>query len=322
MKKVTLGRTGVEVSVAGLGCGGFSRLGMGSGQDEASSIAVVQRALELGVNYVDTAPGYGTEEIVGKALIGHRSDVVLSTKAAPRDHDGLIGAAKLRASVEESLRRLRTDVIDVLYLHGVADHEYDHCVDELLPELLDLRSAGHIRFPGISEAFSADPGHQMMQRAIKHDVWDVAMVGFNLLNPSARYRVFPAAIQKGVGVTIMYAVRHALSNPPELREIVASLVADGHVDAADIDTEDPLGFLLAQGCATSVMDAAYRFCQHEPGCDVVLTGTGNLDHLAANIKSINSGPLREADEARLKQLFGAIDHVTAGGRSPRHKNPR
>ncbi len=75
-----LSRTGLSVSVAGLGCGGRSRLGQATGSTEAESVRLVRRALELGVTYVDTARTYGTEAIVGKALAGHRSDVVLSSK--------------------------------------------------------------------------------------------------------------------------------------------------------------------------------------------------------------------------------------------------
>ena len=82
MEYVTLGRTGIEVSVAGLGCGGFSRLGLGTGKSEAEAMALVHQAFDLGVNLFDTAAVYGTEAVLGKALKGlPRDRVVIATKA-------------------------------------------------------------------------------------------------------------------------------------------------------------------------------------------------------------------------------------------------
>ena len=82
MEYVTLGKTGLRVSVAGLGCGGNSRLGLGKGKTKAEAIALVRQALDMGVNLLDTAPVYGTEALVGKAIQAMRRDeVVVSTKA-------------------------------------------------------------------------------------------------------------------------------------------------------------------------------------------------------------------------------------------------
>ena len=83
MQTVRLGRTGLDVTVAGLGCGGHSRLGMANGHDEAHASRVVDAAIDLGINFFDTARAYGTEGAVGKALRGRRDRVVLSTKALP-----------------------------------------------------------------------------------------------------------------------------------------------------------------------------------------------------------------------------------------------
>src|ERR1700704_2131023 len=82
MQYTTLGKTGLKVSVAGLGCGGNSRIGLGTGFTEAQSIALVREALDLGVNFLDTAVSYGTEGLIGKAIKGRRRDqVVISTKS-------------------------------------------------------------------------------------------------------------------------------------------------------------------------------------------------------------------------------------------------
>src|SRR5215469_3916897 len=94
MEYVTLGRTGLKVSVAGLGCGGFSRLGLGTGKSEADAVALVRQALDLGVNLFDTAAVYGTEEVLGKALKATPRDrVVITTKAwIPRREGRSAGA--------------------------------------------------------------------------------------------------------------------------------------------------------------------------------------------------------------------------------------
>ncbi len=309
MDTVVLGRTGLEVSVVGLGCGGHSRLGQATGSTEAESVHLVAQALDLGVSYVDTARAYGTESIVGRALAGRRDEVVLSTKVAPTDGAGPLGVAALRAAVQDSLERLATDRVDVLHLHGVTASTYRHSREVLVPELLALRDEGWIRFLAISEAFAADPAHEMFGLAAGDDCWDVAMVGFNPLNQSARERVLPWAERHGVGIEVMFAVRRALSRPDELRRVVTELVADGHLQPGDPDLADPLSFLVHDGCG-SVVEAAYRFARHEPGCHVVLSGTGNPAHLAQNVESINGPPLPPEDTAKLRRIFGGLDHLS------------
>ncbi len=306
----TLGRTGLRVSVAGLGCGGHSRLGQTSGASESDSVAVVDRALDLGINFIDTARAYRTETIVGKAIAGKRESVVISTKAIPQDNRGLLGAADLVRSLERSLERLGTDYVDVFHLHGVDLDQYEHCKNELVPALYRAREQGKIRFLGITERFSGDPQHRMLERALRDDCWDVMMVGFNLLNPSARERVLRPALERGVGTLIMFAVRRALSQPLVLRELVGDLVVRGAIPSDGTDADDPLGFLVSEDSARSVVEAAYRFCSHEPGAHVILSGTSKLAHLEQNVAAIESGPLPPADRTRLAKLFGAIDFVS------------
>ena len=88
METTTLGRTELTASVAGLGCGGHSRLGRTTGASQADSVRLVEHALALGVTYLDTAESYGTEEIVGKALAGRRDQVIVSTKTHTTTPDG------------------------------------------------------------------------------------------------------------------------------------------------------------------------------------------------------------------------------------------
>jgi aryl-alcohol dehydrogenase-like predicted oxidoreductase len=310
MQTKTLGRTGLEVSVAGLGCGGHSRLGMTAGKDEAYAARVVSHALDLGINFIDTARAYRTETAVGKAIAGRREEVVISTKVSAGRADTLLTAEELTASLEKSLDRLGTDYVDVFHLHGVRPEQYDHCIDVLVPEMRRQRDLGKLRFLGITEQFVGDPEHRMLQRALPEDHFDVVMVGFNLLNPSARERVFPQTLENDVGTLIMFAVRRALSQPVALKELVDALVARREVDARDLNGDDPLQFVREHAEVSSVVDAAYRFCRHEPGAHVILTGTGNPEHLTQNVAAIQGPPLPDDINSALRRLFGGVDSVS------------
>ena len=151
----------------------------------------------------------------------------------------------------------------------------------------------------------------MLHRALQDDFWDVTMVGFNILNQSARYRVFPRTIEKNIGVLVMFAVRRALSRPERLRQCIKELIKEKQINPSDIDEDDPLGFLIHDdGGAISVTDAAYRFCRYEPGTHVILSGTGNKDHLKQNIESFYRPPLPEKDLTRIKKIFRKVDSIT------------
>jgi aryl-alcohol dehydrogenase-like predicted oxidoreductase len=312
MQHTTLGRTGLRVSVAGLGCGGHSRLGQSYGATEKESVGVVHRALDLGINLVDTAQVYGTESIVGKALRGRRDEVVLSTKALPVHKDRPLKPKRLRRSVEKSLRRLRTDHVDLFFVHGLQVRDLHHAREVLVPELLALKDEGLVRHLAASEAFASDNGHDSLGQSLDagDDWYDVLMVGHNPFNPSARDRVFPATEERDIGVLVMFAVRKSLASADGVRRVVDGLIERQEVDPHAVDAADPLGFLLADGGAASFAEAAYRFARHEPGCHVVLTGTGSVDHLAENVSAINGPPLPLEHQKRLQELFGHIDSVS------------
>lgn len=310
MDYAILGRTGLKVSVMGLGCGGPSRVGQRSGKTEAESIALIRHALELGINFIDSSEEYGTEEIVGKAIkaVG-RGFVVLSTKKATPKQKRLT-REDVQKSLEESLKRLGTDYIDIYNLHGVVLRDYDYLVSDIVPIFQKMREQGKIRFIGITESGSSDTPHAMLQRALQDDIWDVMMVAFNMLNQSARDRVFKKTIQKNIGVLIMYAVRLAFSRPERLRQIIEELIKKEQVNLSDLDQHDPFGFLIHEGGALSLTDAAYRFCRYEPGPHVILSGTGNPDHLKANIESFSRPALPQADLKKLMNICRNVDSVS------------
>ena len=308
MEYTTLGRTGLKVSVMGLGCGGPSRIGQSTGNSEDESIAIVKYALKSGINFIDTAEVYQTERIVGHGIKGYnRENLVLSTKKSTW---GNLKPKDVLKSFERSLKNLGTDYIDIYHLHGVILSDYDYLVSEIMPTLQELRDQGKIRFLGITERFNPDPHHSMIQRALQDDIWDVMMVGFNILNQSARDRVLAKAIEKNIGILIMFAVRLALSRPKRLIECLNELIGKNQISPSEINIEDPLKFLIHKNGAKNLVDAAYRFCRYEPGIHVTLSGTGNLSHLKDNLESILRPPLTEKDLIKLKKIFKNVDSIS------------
>lgn len=312
MEYTTLGRTGLRVSVAGLGCGGPSRLGMRNDPQSASNaVALVKQALDLGVNFLDTAQTYGTEPILGKAIAGvPRNRLVISTKKTLPAADHAHPEEEVVKGLEQSLKLIGTDYIDVYHLHGVDPKDYSFAKDRLMPVMRRLKEQGKIRFIGVTENFNPDPSHAMLQESLAEDLWDVIMIGFSLLNPSARRTVLPLTRETGAGVLDMFAVRRALSQPESLRTLCRDLVDKGAIQKDAIDLNDPLGFLVRDTDASSLPEAAYRFCRHEQGIDVVLTGTGNPVHLKENVAAIVKPPLPKPALDKLATLFGSLDYLT------------
>jgi aryl-alcohol dehydrogenase-like predicted oxidoreductase len=319
MDYVILGRTGLRVSVAGLGCGGFSRLGLGTGKSEDEAIAIVRQALDLGVNLFDTAAAYGTEAVLGKAIKNvPRDSVVIATKAWIPQREGRGAADRAIRSLDNSLRQLDTDYVDIFQLHGVMPGAYDQALDVIAPALLKEREKGKLRFIGITEAASEDADHAMLSRAVEDGAWDTVMLAFHMMHQNARAAVFPRTIANRVGTLLMFAVRNIFSKPQRLAVALRELTASRQLPRWLADAPRPLGFLLHEKGASTITEAAYRFVRHEPGVDVVLFGTGDPEHLRTNIASILSPPLPLADRQTLTKLFGRLSGV---GLDPPHSMP-
>lgn len=158
MPRRPLGRSGVDVSALGLGCMTMSSIYAAGAADEAESIRTIRRALDLGIDFIDTADAYGggaNEELVGKALAGRREPAFVATKFGNlRKPDGTPGGvdgspAYVRAACEASLRHLGMATIDLLYLHRV-DPKVP--IEETVGAMAELVSAGKVRYIGLSEA--------------------------------------------------------------------------------------------------------------------------------------------------------------------------
>ena len=183
----------------------------------------------------------------------------------------------------------------------------------LAPALLRLKEQGKVRHVGLTETGPRDPEQAMLARAVEEAPWEVVMLAYSLVNQGARTRVFPVTQRRGIGTLLMFVVRNIFSNDAYRRAVFAKLVEDGRLDASVLSQGsadgDPLAFLVAEGGAASITDAAYRYARHEKGADVILFGTGNRAHVKANIESILRPPLPAPVIERLHRTFGHLSGV-------------
>jgi len=210
MRKRTLGRTGLEVSEVGFGCGIFGgtnylRKWDPAGREERKKAeAAVRRAIELGCNYFDTAPGYGpSEELLGGFLKGFRDGVIIATKISPECWSP---PERVAESVEESLRRLKTDRIDVIQFHGGAYFrgEESRILDGALEAVQKLRDQGKVRLLG----FTTENSSGGVQGLIESGAFDAVQMQYNLLYQNAadfefKQGVMYMAEEHRMGVVIM-----------------------------------------------------------------------------------------------------------------------
>lgn len=217
MPQRPLGKTGWNATLLTLGGVRWDTL-----LSESESVRLVHRALELGVTTFDTAHGYGrgqSERRLGIALRGHRDRLWINTKTGARDYDGA------RREMDESLRRLQTDHVDLMFVHGIGDEE-DYkkitSANSVLKALDEYRKAGHVRFIGIS-------GHHhksVMDRLLRAAKFDAVLCPVGLANLAFDYsfeeQVIPTARQQGMAVLAMKVLvagraRTAPSIEPYLR---------------------------------------------------------------------------------------------------------
>jgi len=319
----SLGRTGLEVSVLGFGCGDVGGLMVrGTPADQERGVA---RALELGINYFDTAPSYGSgesEKNLGRVLRTLRPDIVLGTKFRIVEEEGARIGLAVTASLEASLARLGLDRVDLLQLHNrVSEDGRDRplspalLLDEVVPALERLKRQGKIGFFGIT-ALGDTPA---LRRVIDARVLDTAQVCYNLLNPSAGVAVRPGSAGQDFGellrhtkassmgvIGIRVLAAGALSGV-ETRHRVAipsvAPIASGPDYAADVARARRFEALVHEGYADSVIDAGIRFVISNDAVSTALVGYSSLEHLEYAAASVERGPLPKPALDRLSAIW-------------------
>ncbi|MCH9011036.1 MAG: aldo/keto reductase [Chloroflexi bacterium] len=310
MQYRTLGRTGLKVSLVSYGSGGPSKLGQNTGLSPTEQDRLIQRCLDLGINFFDTSEAYGdSEAILGRTLSSLPEDsYVLATKCRYKNGDGSLRSPDdIERSVEASLRRLNTDCVDIMQFHVLNSNDYFDVVDQHYPVLKRLQEQGKIRFIGFSEHFMGEGDHKSAVLALKThpELWDTIMLKYGILNLYAAKEALPLALEHDVGIINMAAVRVKLPQPDLLREQISLWKQDGIIAQDSLPQEDPLGWLVHDD-VDSVIDAAYKFAADHPAISTVLTGTSSVRHLEDNVRALEIPTLPEADKRRIREVFGEI----------------
>ncbi|MCY0940964.1 aldo/keto reductase [Streptomyces antarcticus] len=313
MRHLPLGSSGLKVSAVGLGCNNF-----GGRLDAQATRAVVDAALDAGITLLDTADIYGggggSERHLGQALKGRRDQVVLATKFGFAGMDMEYGPAAgsrggrayVRRAVEESLRRLDTDHIDLYQLHSP---DPATPVAETLAALTELVAEGKVRYIGHSN-FS---GWQLAEAAhVARETGAAPFVSaqneWSLLQRSAERELVPAALHYGVGVLPYFPLANGLLTGKIRRG--APVPAGSRLEGRDAYlTEERLDVVealaaLAEKHGRTVLELAVGWLSAQPGCASVIAGATSPEQVRANAAV--------ADRPLDAELFAAIDAVAPG----------
>jgi len=289
MQQNRLGATGLTVSQLAFGTAPLG--GLFGPVEERDAIALVHEALDLGITFVDTSPYYGSaEERLGRALAGRRDDVVLATKAGrygPADFD--FTPDRLRRSVEQSLRLLRTDHVDILQLHDVEFVPLGPVLEDSVAALASMRDEGLCRYVGVTGYPVAT-----MSRALREADLDVLLTYAHdtLLDDSLQDQLAPLAAERGVGLINAAAVALGLLTPHG-----SSMGADHPAGPVIRDAARAMVELCA-GRGVDVAFVANQYAVQRSGCATTLIGTGRSQHLRAAVAAVES----PVDEALLAEL--------------------
>ena len=306
MEQRPFGSTGEQVSVIGLGSGFLNYHSYNDG------LATVRRALELGISYFDTSPAYGrgaSQAIFGEALEGRTERYMLATKLGyfsrtPSYHS----PAALSAQLDDNLRLLRRDQVDVLQVHESdwrgwwtdesppsvyvdPQREYEFGTGEVIPFLLAAREQGRCRFIGVTGNHADDVG-----RVLEAVDVDAVLLAFNfdLVWRGARTRALPVAREKGTAIVLAAVLQNArlaevrrewLESPPDWMDDV---VRERFARLYEIQRE----------CGLSLVELAIRFILAEPGVSTILVGAARPQEIEQSVAAAAAGPLpQELHEA-------------------------
>ncbi len=294
MKYRTLGRTGLRISEIGYGAWGIGKY-LWIGADDDESLRALRRALDLGVNFIDTALGYGeghSEELVGRAVREHGGEVYVATKVPPKNHvwpaprgvpvSQCYPADHIVSCCHASLRALGLGHIDLLQLHTWQDDYLDQ--DGWLDALMGLKSEGKVRFLGIS-VNDHDPGSAM--RAVASGIFDSFQIIYNVFDQGPEPEFFPSCRAHDVGViarvpfdegSLTGAIGPGTTFPTgDFRNNYFR--GDRKREVAE--RVERLRTLL-DGEARTLAELALRFCLSHDGVSTVIPGMRTMRNVEAN----------------------------------------
>ena len=327
MQMREFGRTGMRLSVLGFGCGAVGGL-MVRG-DPADQERTVARALDVGVNYFDTAVQYGNGE--SEKNLGHvlqklkPADVVVGTKVRLQPEERSRIADAIAQSLEASLARLRLDRVDIFHLHnsitaagGGPALSVRQVLGDVVPAFEKLRQQGKTRFLGLTAVGETEA----LTQVIDSRAFDSAQVVYNMLNPSAAEplpanypaqdygRLFNHTGAAGTGVIGIRVLaggalsgsveRHPIASPPP------APIGSANSYEADLARARRLMPLVEEGFAASLSEAATRFVLSHAAVGTILVGMATTQQFEDALAAVQKGPLPQAALGRLSALRQAF----------------
>ena len=321
-----LGNTGLNVSEIGFGCGNVGGLMIrGEHSDQVKAAA---RAIELGINYFDTASSYGdgqSETNLGRVLKELSADVYVGTKFRVTTHEPGRIKGNVIASVEQSLTRLGREQVDLIQMHnhvGTTAEDGSITPEEALSEVVDalreLRGQGKVRFWGMTAVGETEALHRVIDSGTLNTVQSV----YNLVNPSAGVAVpsgfdmpdygnlIERASANGMGVLVIRVLAAGALSGEATRHPVAvptvSPIGSGRDYDQDRARADRFRFLQQEGYVGSMVEASLRFALGNAGVSSVLVGYSSLEHLEQAVEIAARGPLPPEAMARLPEVWAGF----------------
>jgi L-galactose dehydrogenase len=299
MQYQTLGRTALRVSKLGFGAATLGNIYGDMTDNQATQ--VVHAAIDGGINFFDTSPHYGStvsEKRLGAALNGRRQDVVLASKAGRYGHntdtDFDFSASRIRRSVEESLRRLRTDYLDLFQLHDIEFGNKMQIIEEAMPTMHELKASGKVRYVGIT----GYPLGMLMDvaKATQPDTI-LSYCHYNLLNTTLAKDVIPFARANGVGLINASVVHMGLLTPQGSHNRHPAPIRVKEVARRAVE------HCTQQG--QSIVSVALQFALQQLDIGSTLVGMRTVEEVTHNISIVNQTP----DYGLFKALQRIIDPV-------------
>jgi aryl-alcohol dehydrogenase-like predicted oxidoreductase len=292
MKHNRLGKSELYVSEIGLGC-------MSLGTDKAKATALVHEAIEKGINFLDTADLYDeglNEEIIGEAIKGRRSDIILATKVGNRWEKGKAGwswdpsKAYIKSAVKDSLRRLQTDYIDLYQLHGGT---LDDPISETIEAFEELKQEGLIRYYGIS---SIRPN--VIREYVERSNIVSVMSQYSILDRRPEEQILPLLEEKGISLIARGPVAKGI-----LTDNGAAKAEKGYLDYDKEELSSLRAALLeASGGSRDMTHTAIRYALASPAVAAVIPGASSLAQLLHNLAASEAQQLSSSELKAIKAL--------------------